>query len=127
MTQSRVLIVLLASCIACVSTLWTASLHAQTKIDPAVRARLDREFASAHPQPGDYLPSCELTVLTDQPDAYPQAIRYAAYGDAKLIVTASLTCPKTRQHFPAIQKLKEKYGKKLGVTIVLCHRSSSRE
>ena len=116
MTQSRALLVLLFCFIA--PSHWTASLRAQTKIDPAVRARLDREFAAAHPQPGDYLPSCELNVLTDDPDAYPRTIRYAAHGDAKLIVTASLTCPKTRQHFPAIQKLKEQYGEKLGVTIV---------
>ena len=117
MPQSRVVLALLTFFTIC-ATPWPASLHAQTQIDPAVRARLDREFAAAHPQPGDYLPSCELKVLTDKPDVYPQTIRFAAYGDAKLVVTASLTCPKTRQHFPAIQKLKEKYGEKLGVTIV---------
>ncbi len=99
---------------------WTsaARLHAQGRVDPALRARLDREFATAHPQPGDYLPSCVLNVLSDEQEPYPETIRYAEHGYAKLVVTASLTCPKTRQHFPAIQKLKQQYGDKLGVTIV---------
>ncbi len=56
--------------------------------------------------------------LTREPDDYLESIRHAAYGSVKLVVTASLTCPKTRQHFPAIQQLKEKYGKQLGVTVV---------
>lgn len=96
----------------------TAWLRAQGRVDPKVRARLDREFAAAHPQPGDYLPSCELKVLAEEEEAYPETLRFAEHGYAKLIVTASLTCPKTRQHLPAIQTLKKKYGDKLGVTIV---------
>lgn len=95
-----------------------ASLKAQGKVDPAVRARLDREFAAAHPQPGDYLPVCRLHYLSEKIDDHATDIRYAAHGDAKLIVTASLTCPKTRQHLPAIQELKKKYGESLAVTIV---------
>ncbi len=92
----------------------------QGKVDPAARARLDREFAVAHPQPGDYLPTIELTNLycSDGNTARSDLLRYSTPGDVKLVVTASLTCPKTRQHFPALQQLKKKYGERLGVVVV---------
>ena len=98
---------------------------AQQRVDPAVRARLDREFAEAHPQPGDFLPNIELHKLEsssrrsdmiDEPNE--ENLRYASHGDLTLVITASLTCPKTRQHLPAIQRLKEKFKEELGITIV---------
>ena len=115
------------SCIALLLT--TASsidqVVAQQRVDPAVRARLDREFAEAHPQPGDYLPNLELhnpkrTPIKNQATDEPitENLRYASQGDLTLVLTASLTCPKTRQHLPAMQQLKTKYKKHLGITIV---------
>lgn len=98
---------------------------AQQRVDPAVRARLDREFAEAHPQPGDYLPNLELQKLKRrgskrQSDDEPStgSLRYASHGELTLVLTASLTCPKTRQHLPAIQQLEAKYKKQLGITII---------
>lgn len=98
---------------------------AQQRVDPAVRARLDREFAEAHPQPGDYLPNLELhklerTSSKSQATGEPikENLHTASYRDLTLVLTASLTCPKTRQHLPAIQQLESKYREQLGITIV---------
>lgn len=106
------------SVLVSVLVLWcglrAASLHAQEQVDPAVRERLDREFAAAEPQPGDYLPDLELPTLGGR----ETSIRHAAYGDLTIVVTGSFTCPKTRRHMPALQELKKKYGKQLGVTVV---------
>ena len=104
----------------------SSSAFSQGRVDPEVRKRLDREFAAAHPQPGDYLPAIALLELDDkkaaaykiEPEQLTAMLRYAATGDVKLVVTASLTCPKTRQHFPALQQIKEKYGDRLGVIVV---------
>ena len=102
------------------------SALSQGRVDPEVRARLDREFAAAHPQPGDYLPTIDLLELNEakalkykvEPSRLTAMLRYAETGDVKLVVTASLTCPKTRQHFPALQQIKKKYGDRLGVIVV---------
>ncbi len=91
-------------------------LSAQQQVSPETRAKLDRQFATAHPQPGDFLPDLFLQSLKEKEGK--QSLRYATQGEVNLLITASLTCPKTRQHMPALQELKEKYGKRLGITIV---------
>ncbi len=93
-------------------------LPAQQQVDPAVRARLDREFAEAYPQPGDYLPFCYLPELHTQRHNQTLPLNHGASGKARLLVTASLTCPKTRQHFPAIQAWQKKYKQDLGISVV---------
>lgn len=106
------------SVLVSVLVLWcglhSAFLSAQEQVDPAVRERLDREFAAAEPQPGDYLPDLRLPML----EGRETSIRHAAYGDLTIVVTGSFTCPKTRRHMPALQELKKKYGKQIGVAIV---------
>jgi thiol-disulfide isomerase/thioredoxin len=91
-------------------------LPAQQRVSPETKAKLDRQFAAAHPQAGDFLPDLVLQSLKEKDGN--QSLRYATKGEINLLITASLTCPKTRQHMPALTELKEKYGERLGITIV---------
>ena len=109
-----------------VTTTWIVDQAvAQQRVDPALRARLDREFAEAHPQPGDYLPYLWLRKLNPSPsksqkeeESKEYNLRNASQGDLTLVLTASLTCPKTRRHLPEIHELKNKFKTLLNITIV---------
>jgi ankyrin repeat protein len=85
----------------------------QQTVPTEVRERLDREFAAAHPQPNDLLPDLLLTNLQGQ-----ERNLHASNGELVVLVTASYTCPKTRQNWKGLVELKNRFGTRLGIVVV---------
>lgn len=72
------------------------------------------DFDRKGPQPGDQLPSLSLRT----PKGEVQNLSAAWRGGPALLVTSSLTCPKSRSRWPELQALAEKYDGKLNVVMV---------
>jgi|GEM_PF-906289 len=72
------------------------------------------DFDKTGPQVGDQLPALTLRTIKGEPQRLDDAWR----GGPALLVTSSLTCPKSRSRWPELQKIVEKYGDKLNVVIV---------
>jgi hypothetical protein len=71
-------------------------------------------FEKVGPQVGDQLPALDLRTVTGQVQRLDDAWR----GGPALLVTSSLTCPKSRSRWPELKVIAERYGDRLNVVIV---------
>jgi cytohesin len=79
---------------------------------PTAAPKLD--FDKKGPQPGDQLPDLSLRTMKGE----PQRLSDAWKGGPALLVTSSLTCPKSRSRWPELKTLVEKYDGKLNIVVV---------
>ncbi len=77
-----------------------------------VAAKLN--FDDVGPQVGEQLPALRLRNAKGDVQRLDDAWR----GGPALLVTSSLTCPKSRSRWPELKALTDKYGEKLNVVIV---------
>jgi len=71
-------------------------------------------FEKVGPQVGDQLPALDLRTVAGQVQRLDDAWR----GGPALLVTSSLTCPKSRSRWPELKAVAERYGDRLNVVIV---------
>jgi hypothetical protein len=71
-------------------------------------------FDKVGPQVGDQVPALSLHTAKGE----VQRLSDAWQGGPALLVTSSLTCPKSRSRWPEVKAIAEKYGDKLNVVIV---------
>lgn len=81
---------------------------------PGALAGSKPNFDKVGPQVGDQLPNLNLWTMEGEPQHLGDAWR----GGPALLVTSSLTCPKSRSRWPELKEIVKKYGDKLNVVIV---------
>jgi ankyrin repeat protein len=82
---------------------------------PAVKAEAAKpNFDKVGPQVGDQLPALNLRTMKGE----TQRLGDAWHGGPALLVTSSLTCPKSRSRWPELKAIVEKYGDRLNVVVV---------
>ena len=72
------------------------------------------KFDTTGPQVGDQVPDLRLQTLKGEVQRLSDAWR----SGPALLVTSSLTCPKSRSRWPELKALVEKYDKQLNIVIV---------
>jgi ankyrin repeat protein len=72
------------------------------------------KFDKVGPQVGDQLADLQMRSMKGEEQRLSDAWR----GGPALLVTSSLTCPKSRSRWPELKAISEKYGDKLNVVIV---------
>jgi ankyrin repeat protein len=97
---------------------WQLAVMAQQPASKSVEAPapapVKLDFDKKGPQPGDELPDLSLRTMKGE----PQRLSDAWKGGPALLVTSSLTCPKSRSRWPELKTLVEKYDGKLNIVIV---------
>lgn len=88
---------------------WAADLDKQAAA-PAAKPTFDK----VGPQVGEQVPNLRLSNLQGEPQQLGDAWR----GGPALIVTSSLTCPKSRSRWPELTAIAKKYNEKVNVVIV---------
>ena len=71
-------------------------------------------FEKVGPQVGEQLPDLRLRNLKGEPQHLSDDWR----GGPALVVTSSLTCPKSRSRWPELAAIAKKYGEKLNIVVV---------
>jgi cytohesin len=78
------------------------------------KAAKETKFDKVGPQPGDQLPALNMRTLKGE----VQKLSDAWKGGPALLVTSSLTCPKSRSRWPELKEIVDEYGEKINVVIV---------
>jgi ankyrin repeat protein len=84
------------------------------KASNAPAAAAKPTFDKVGPQVGEQLPDLQLRTIKDEVQRLGDAWRSAP----ALIVTSSLTCPKSRSRWPELAAIAKKYGDKLNVVVL---------
>jgi ankyrin repeat protein len=94
----------------------TAAAIAQHSSEPAASAApsAQTKFDKTGPQVGHQVPDLKLRTLKGE----EQRLSAAWQGGPALLVTSSLTCPKSRSRWPELKALVERYDGKLNVIII---------
>ena len=72
------------------------------------------KFDQVGPQVGDELPDLRLRTMKGE----VQRLSDAWNGGPALLITSSLTCPKSRSRWPELKAISDKYGEKLNIVIL---------
>ena len=87
---------------------------APSKPDTAAPPSAKPNFDKVGPQVGEQLPNLRLTTVKGEPQQLGDAWR----GGPALIVTSSLTCPKSRSRWPELAAIAKKYDEKINVVVL---------
>lgn len=91
-----------------------AAAIAQDAPKPAAKSAPQLNFDNKGPQTGEQVPDLRIHTLKGE----EQRLSDAWKGGPTLLVTSSLTCPKSRSRWPELKALIDRYDEKLNVVIV---------